>query len=79
MLGLPEAVKDYDYGLKTAIDHMNDEVPQKDIVIKKEVQGDIGEPERPPLSEIVPTVAFPPDAFLMVTQVSVLKNRKVTF
>jgi transcription initiation factor TFIID subunit 1 len=58
MIGLPETVDDYDYGLKTALEHMNDEVtgakadrPEANAKKKEKAQ-----------------IEFPPDAFLMVTQ-----------
>ena len=64
MLNLPEAPDDYDYGLKYALQHMND-----DVAVKNENGG--GSPK----SQVDPSpksesseISFPDDAFLMVTQ-----------
>ena len=66
MLNLPEAPEDYDYGLKYALQHMND-----DVAVKSENGGGLNKPRAPSpknnkgeSSEI----SFPDDAFLMVTQ-----------
>ena len=65
MLNLPEAPEDYDYGLKYALQHMND-----DVAVKSE-NGGGGSPK----SQVDPSpksesseISFPDDAFLMVTQ-----------
>ena len=65
MLNLPEAPEDYDYGLKYALEHMND-----DLKVKSE-NGGGGSPK----SRVDPSpksesseISFPDDAFLMVTQ-----------
>ena len=66
MLNLPEAPEEYDYGLKYALQHMNDEVGG-------------GGDAKPPLKRRAPPpsprpkgesneISFPDDAFLMVTQ-----------
>ncbi len=72
MLGLPESVDSYDYGLKTALEHMDDEVGWKNEKpesgnVKKEIPK--GE-EEDKSSKLTEKIEFPPDAFLMVTQVS---------
>ena len=67
MLGLPEAVDDYDYGLKFAIDHINDDIPN---AVKKGPETSNGnwdkENEKP--SKMTGELEFSPEAFLMVTQ-----------
>ena len=83
MLGLPETVDHYDYGLKSALDHMEDSNVKKEDggedgdshsssnkenkVVVKSESKDDDSPDKTVASG---KIEFPEDAFLMVTQVS---------
>lgn len=67
-MGVPDNVEDYDYGLKTAIEHMDDDVMGDTKMKRERLESNkenkmMGEP-----SEKRPKIEFPDDAFLMVTQ-----------
>ena len=69
MLNLPENVEEYDYGLQSALDHMNDEVQRKEFPQSEVKQEDTEkalnkENQKPKMEKI----EIHPDAFLMVTQ-----------
>ena len=64
MLNLPEAPEDYDYGLKYALQHMND-----DVAVKSEKGGGSPKSVDPSPKSESSEISFPDDAFLMVTQV----------
>ena len=62
MMNLPEKVDDFDYNLKLAVDNIpqveNSSVKDKPVVSTKEQASEESK------------IDFPPDAFLMVTQVN---------
>ena len=77
---MPETVEDYDYGLKNALEHLNDEIPKKESTsagdgVKDETASNSDKENEQPgaakeRKEPVPTMPeIPEDAFLMVTQV----------
>ncbi len=68
MLGLPDRVEDYDYGLKSLTDSLSDEIKQEESGVKKEYQDSKIGVKDAKQSNGVPKMDFPPDAFLMVTQ-----------
>ena len=73
MLGLPDAVENYDYGLKSALEHMDDENGE----VKAETEVENTNNKENEDKALVKTereatkgnIEFPDDAFLMVTQV----------
>ncbi len=70
MLGLPEKVEDYDYGLQLAQECMNDE-SSKPIIKEENGIKTKGEPSDGKDDSSFPcNVKYPPDAFLMVTQLN---------
>ncbi|XP_059084202.1 transcription initiation factor TFIID subunit 1-like [Tigriopus californicus] len=67
ILGVPDNVEDYDYGLKTALEHMDDDV-MPDTKVKRERLESNKENEMDAPSQKRAKIEFPDDAFLMVTQ-----------
>jgi hypothetical protein len=75
MLGLPEEVDDYDYGLK-----MDDEPADETDGVKKEIVEDEAKVKaKNEKNAFNGEVYYPPEAFLMVTQVrgKAITNDKV--